>query len=661
MPSREPIPAREQTNRAYTYSRKSSPGQSELSLAGQHKDELLYMERIDLVEVEHFDDVGSGLDTDDRDGFLEMIEKALNPENRISHLVFYDLSRFTRSKIDPHYYLDLLDQHDITVHTVMDGKRSDTDDIAWDVKFSLNHHQSKQISFLSMRGKRDAIEAGYAPSSKIPYGYKRGWVTVGKSMHPTYVPHEVHADHVRMMFRMRDEGSTTGELEMELYRLGIPSPEGLPIWPKDTIRKLLRNRAYLGEAEYFKTSKSKFPRNRRRFSQITYANAYEPLVDEERFNRVQKSIDDAGRPGTSSPRSHVSPNPLSDLVKCTECSTGPDDKAPNLIVKTGKDGKELTCSRKKNAGVAFCQSQNVPLEPFLNIIVSDLLERAITREVLQEQIEHINANSSQLVAEEKERQAGIKKRIRAIDKQIDSLKQKITGFEKSHPMATGVLMDDLEKLALAKAELEAQSRNLDDGVAETITFATEPEAVIAAALDLRTYLEADDPSTVKKFLKGFIRRVDVADDVATVVFGLPLPGTKETSSGYTTTVSLRDDDDDEILLGDGIPLQAGTDPPASETVRWIFDLRLQGASASEIAAQLNARGHRPPGINPWNARQVRRILGNEVYCGTSLAARQDMENPDSAVRVVNAFPAIVTQQEFDTVQQMERDTDAPAG
>ena len=97
------------------------------------------------------------------------------------------------------------------------------------------------------------------------------------------------------------------------------------------------------------------------------------------------------------------------------------------------------------------------------------------------------------------------------------------------------------------------------------------------------------------------------------------------------------------------------DPPASETVRWIFDLRLQGASANEIAAELKARGDRPPGINPWNARQVRRMLGNEVYCGTSLAARQDMEDPDTAVRVVNAFPSIVTQQEFDTVQLMERD------
>ena len=94
------------------------------------------------------------------------------------------------------------------------------------------------------------------------------------------------------------------------------------------------------------------------------------------------------------------------------------------------------------------------------------------------------------------------------------------------------------------------------------------------------------------------------------------------------------------------------DPPASETVRWIFDLRLHGTSEGEIAAELNARGDRLPAINPWNVTHVRRILRNEIYCGTILVGRQDTEDADSVVRVVNAFPAIVTQQEFDLVQRM---------
>ena len=84
----------------------------------------------------------------------------------------------------------------------------------------------------------------------------------------------------------------------------------------------------------------------------------------------------------------------------------------------------------------------------------------------------------------------------------------------------------------------------------------------------------------------------------------------------------------------------------------IFDLRLAGASLLEIAAELNADGARSATVGRWRGQHVSRILRNEVYCGTSVAARQDMQDPDTAVRVPNAFPAIVTQQEFDQVQNM---------
>ncbi len=94
------------------------------------------------------------------------------------------------------------------------------------------------------------------------------------------------------------------------------------------------------------------------------------------------------------------------------------------------------------------------------------------------------------------------------------------------------------------------------------------------------------------------------------------------------------------------------DPPASTTVRWIFDLRIEGATELEIAAELNASRPNPPTVGRWESRHVRRILGDEAYCGTAVAARQDMANPETAVRVQDAFPAIVTTQEFDQAQRM---------
>ena len=107
-----------------------------------------------------------------------------------------------------------------------------------------------------------------------------------------------------------------------------------------------------------------------------------------------------------------------------------------MIIKNGRDGKELTCSAKKNTGVSYCQSKDVPLEPFLNIIVSALLERVLTRDFLKGQIQYINENSSQLVAEERERQAAVKKRIREINREAGNLKEEDNRpMRMSHPLA----------------------------------------------------------------------------------------------------------------------------------------------------------------------------------------------------------------------------------
>ncbi len=88
---------------------------------------------------------------------------------------------------------------------------------------------------------------------------------------------------------------------------------------------------------------------------------------------------------------------------------------------------------------------------------------------------------------------------------------------------------------------------------------------------------------------------------------------------------------------------------ASETVRTIFDQLLQGITEQIITAELNATGTPGPNGGAWTRAQIKRIRTNEVYCGTNVWGRRD---PDTAVRVPNAFPAIVSQEEFNRVQQM---------
>lgn len=545
------MPDKTRSNRAVTYARTSSPGQSgELSHGGQFRDIEKYLKDHGLVEVMRFEEVGSGLSASDRKTFQKSLSSALDPENNVSHIVFYDLSRFSRGRSDPRLYLEMLEEDNIILHSVVDGNSEDADELTWDVKFSLNHKQSSDISRLTLRGQRDAILAGYAISSKIPFGYQRDYVEAAGKRHPVYVPHPVNAAHVTRMFDMKDQGRTTHEIYQYLLDNDVPSPTGRPRWPKETIRNILTNRVYLGELEYFKSSRSKFPKNRKQYEQITRVDAHPALVAEDVFNRVQKRIEDNTRPKMASPRSESSPNPLSELVKCAECGGDPEEP-PNMTVITNRSGKCLTCRAKKNNGINYCQSENVPLEPFLKLIVSSLMERALTREVLEEQIQSINENSAQLVDEERKRQGAITKRIAELNREKTSLKQRIREYEESHPRAVRDLMDDLETVIEEEDKLKSQRSHLDDEVAETVALATDPEAIIEAAMDMKTYLEADDRSVARDFLRGFIKRVDIAHGLATVHLRFPLPNNEGTGSDSTITVPL---EDKGILLEKRSPL-----------------------------------------------------------------------------------------------------------
>ncbi len=84
------------TNRAVTYARTSGRSQDErLSHGGQDAVMFPYCKKKGLNIVKSFYEVASGLDSENRPTFLEMIQFVLNPENKISHVVCHDLSHFS--------------------------------------------------------------------------------------------------------------------------------------------------------------------------------------------------------------------------------------------------------------------------------------------------------------------------------------------------------------------------------------------------------------------------------------------------------------------------------------------------------------------------------------------------------------------------------------
>ncbi len=94
-------------------------------------------------------------------------------------------------------------------------------------------------------------------------------------------------------------------------------------------------------------------------------------------------------------------------------------------------------------------------------------------------------------------------------------------------------------------------------------------------------------------------------------------------------------------------------PPADGMVRRIFEMALQDRSVLDISKTLNAEGIPSPAGKRWNKTTIHQMLANETYTGTLLwgVTAKDGLPP---VRVDDAFPAIVSREEFRQVAALLR-------
>lgn len=97
------------------------------------------------------------------------------------------------------------------------------------------------------------------------------------------------------------------------------------------------------------------------------------------------------------------------------------------------------------------------------------------------------------------------------------------------------------------------------------------------------------------------------------------------------------------------------DPVWGPIVRRMFRLALEGEGACTLAARLHAEGERSPRGRPWSKQTVLNVLRNPVYTGTLVwgVTRTGFQAhlPIDPVRVGDAWPALISPEDFALVQQ----------
>lgn len=242
----------------------------------------------EFVEV-YADEGISATSTKKRDGFNRMITDAL--EGKIDLIITKSVSRFARNTVDTLTTVRKLKDKSVEVYFekeniyTLDSKG----ELLITIMSSLAQEESRSISENVTWGQRKRFADGKV---SLPYkqflGYEKGEDGLPKIV-------ESEAKTVRLIYKLFLEGKSTSWIAKYLTEHKISSPAGKDKWQETTVRSILKNEKYKGDAILqksftvdFLTKKKKT--NEGEIPQYYVENSHPAIITSEVFDLVQHEI-----------------------------------------------------------------------------------------------------------------------------------------------------------------------------------------------------------------------------------------------------------------------------------------------------------------------------------------------------------------------------------
>ena len=324
----------------------------------------------------------SGTQATKRPKFMQMIRQC--ERGNIDMIITKSVSRFARNTVDCIEYVRKLKALGIPVIFEKEGLNTmhATSEIYLSMHGVFAQSESESLSGNVRMGKAMSAKKGNVPFSyKTFLGYRRG-----ADNQPEIDPEQ--AEVVRFIFDRFLAGDSLKVIKQSLERQGIPTPTGKQIWSVATLRSILKNEKYKGDALLQKTyvvdcitHKSK--RNDDR-PQYYVENNHPPIVSKEVFDRVQeemarrtskRKVKEVGTKTESG--KYSSKYALTDMLICGHCGT------PYRRCTWSRDGKKKIvwrCISRLDYGKKYCPDSPSIEESALQSVIVECIKQIVQDE-----------------------------------------------------------------------------------------------------------------------------------------------------------------------------------------------------------------------------------------------------------------------------------------
>lgn len=266
------------------------------------------------------DDGISGTNTKKREEFNRLIDDCM--AGRIDMVVTKSISRFARNTLDCLNYIRKLKDKNIAVFFEKEGINTldAKGEVLLTIMASLAQQESQSLS--------QNVRLG------LQYRYQQGKVQVCANRFLGYdkdedgklVINPEEAEVVKRIFREYLEGRSYYDIGNGLTADGIKTAAGSDYWLASTLRKILRNEKYIGDALLQKTVTTDFltkkrVENRGIVPQYYVEGSHEAIIPKELFMRVQEEMVRRANleTGTGKRRIYSGKYALSSIVFCAHC------------------------------------------------------------------------------------------------------------------------------------------------------------------------------------------------------------------------------------------------------------------------------------------------------------------------------------------------------
>ena len=396
----------------------------------------------------------SGTSAKKRDEFMKMIRAC--KRHKIDMIITKSISRFSRNTLDCLKYIRILKELNVDVYFEEQGLHSKDAGAEFYITIygSIALSEAENISANVKWGKQQSAKEGKVSFSYNSFlGYKKG--ADGK---PEIVEDE--AKVVREIFDKYLEGESVRTIAKYLTANQIATPTGKEVWHYGTVKSILSNEKYKGDALINKTYvvdciSKKVKRNNGERAQYYVENNHPAIISPEKFNRVQEEMarrtskKKVKQIGTKTELGKYSSKyALSELLICGECHT-----PYRRCTWTTTDGKKKImwrCINRLDYGKKYCHHSPSVEESVLQNAIVKAVQNNIGKcsEVLEKLKQHIKMGLSGEQTEDKT--IDIQIEIARLDKEyVDLLNQITADIENAE-----ALESQLEEIIIKKHSLQ---------------------------------------------------------------------------------------------------------------------------------------------------------------------------------------------------------------